>query len=124
MKNVNECLNELLVILKNDYVEWMGRVAEARGESADSSVSQKMIEDLEFFIEEGRNYYKILKKDRSQTMVAGFVCKKDNDKKGFKVGDLLKAASYNAPATNFTRGSVFDLDKAVAQDAIRWTGIQ
>ena len=38
--------------------------------------------------------------------VNGFIVKKAT--KGFVEGDMLKAAGYNAPATNFARGNVFE----------------
>lgn len=82
---------------------------------------------IEFTLEEGRNYIKIVRNDsdgRSRS-VAGFVVKKapkaiDNKtKQPFNVGDMLMAASWNAPATNFARGNVFDFNP----NLIRWTGI-
>lgn len=51
--------------------------------------------------------------------VLGFICMVDNGV--FKAGDLLKAASWKAPAKNFARGSIFDLN--AAKKHIRWTGI-
>ena len=62
----------------------------------------------EFSVESGRSYDKIIANNGMQKTVKGFICKKNNDKKGFKVGDMLKAATYSAPATNFTRGNIFD----------------
>lgn len=75
-----------------------------------------------FDIEEGRNYIKIIRERRGDGMggrsVAGFIVKKDTKK--FKRGDMLKAAGWKAPATNFARGNVLtDLPERV-----RWTGIQ
>ena len=67
-----------------------------------------------FRIEEGRTYIKLI----GNGSVKGFIVKKPT--KGFKVGDMLMAASYKAPATNFSRGNVFDGQF----DRIRWTGIQ
>ena len=67
-----------------------------------------------FRIEEGRTYIKLT----SNGSVKGFIVKKPT--KGFKVGDMLMPASYKAPATNFSRGNVFD----GLFDRIRWTGIQ
>lgn len=124
MKNINEALENLVEAMKADYIEWMTRCDYARGNEQLSDVSRQMIEDKEYEVVEGRNYYKIISRDRCQQMVAGFVCKKANDKKGFKVGDLLMAAGWSAPATNFARGNVFDLETAKKQEAIRWTGIQ
>ena len=72
----------------------------------------------EYSVESGRSYDKIISNNGVQKTVKGFICKKDNDKKGFKVGDMLKAATYNAPATNFTRGNIFDENVRVG-----WLGI-
>jgi hypothetical protein len=51
----------------------------------------------------GKKYIKILAK-RS---VWGFVAMQDDPKKNQKIGDLLKAASWNAPAKH-SRGNIFD----------------
>lgn len=72
----------------------------------------------EYSVESGRSYDKIISNNGTQKTVKGFICKKDNVKKGFKVGDMLKAATYNAPATNFTRGNIFDENVRVG-----WLGI-
>lgn len=55
----------------------------------------------------------------------GFVVKEDNsvksDKGGyFKAGDILKAASWKAPAKNFIRGNVFNLTE---NSFIPWAGV-
>ena len=73
---------------------------------------------MEYSVESGRSYDKIIANNGTQRTVKGFICRKDNDKKGFKVGDMLKSASYNAPATNFTRGNIFDENVRVS-----WLGI-
>ena len=51
-------------------------------------------------VSEGKNYIKVIK-DGS---VHSFIVKNDGDK--FKEGDVLKAASWNAPAKNFARGNI------------------
>ena len=123
MKNMNEALENLVEAMKTDYVEWTTRCSLARGETELSSVSAKMIAEKDYEITEGRNYYKIVSTDRAQRMCAGFVCKVANEKKGFEVGDLLMAAGWSAPATNFARGNIFDLETAVNRGNVRWTGI-
>lgn len=55
----------------------------------------------------------------------GFIVKEDNSVKSekghfFKRGDILKAASWKAPAKNFVRGNIFDLTES---SYIRWTGV-
>ena len=64
--------------------------------------------------EEGRKYIKVVKTLGTQQMVWGFIMK-DDDKK-FKKGDILKAASWAAPARNKARGNIFE-DYSIA-----WTG--
>lgn len=84
-------------------------------------------QDRMYCFEEGRNYIKLIMDDNGRCSVAGFIVKKspkplDNKTKApFKVGDLLMAAGYNAPATNFARGNVFD-DSTLG--CITWTGVQ
>ena len=51
----------------------------------------------------GRKYVKIIR-DNS---VWGFVAMEDDPSKNQKVGDLLKAASWNAPAKH-ARGNIFE----------------
>ena len=87
-----------------------------------------MIEDFNRFIEnpqmqkefaegikfsEGRKYLKVLK-DRS---VWGFIVKSDDAK--FQVGDILKAASWNAPARNQARANLFQPETF---ENVFWTG--
>lgn len=66
----------------------------------------------------GRNYIKIISSRHGGNMnVHSFVVIKPT--KGYEIGDILKAASWNAPATNFKRGSVFC---PALFAAVTWTG--
>ena len=66
----------------------------------------------------GRNYVKIItSRHGGQSHVHTFIVLKPT--KGFEIGDVLKAASWNAPATNFKRGNVFELESL---PGITWTG--
>jgi hypothetical protein len=64
----------------------------------------------------GKKYVKVIMGCGHQESVHSFVVREDGPK--FKKGDILKAASWKAPATNFKRGSVFeDVSKSA-----NWTG--
>ena len=60
----------------------------------------------------GKKYIKFM----SGNSCWGFIVIKDDDK--FKRGDILKAATYKAPARNFARGNILnDIEN------IRWEGV-
>lgn len=67
----------------------------------------------ELVVEEARKYIKVF--TRSGGTIWGFIMKEDDNK--FKKGDLLKAASWSAPARNKARGNILTDDYEV-----RWTG--
>ena len=98
----------LIEAIKTDYRGWMLRDEEY------TQVQKDMIERFEQGIgySEGKKYIKITKENNG--CVWGFVVKEDGPK--FKAGDILKAAGWNAPATNAARGNVFDGFQ------INWTG--
>lgn len=66
----------------------------------------------ELVVKPGNKYAKVL----IATSVHSFIVIKAT--KGFAVGDILKAASWKAPATNFARGSIQKGDFS----NVRWTG--
>lgn len=75
--------------------------------------------DISF--EMGSKYIRVIhhRGDNTQRSCCGFICCDFNHKK-FAFGDMLKQAGWKAPAMNFARGNVFELEgKKVA-----WTGIQ
>ena len=67
-------------------------------------------------IQPGTKFIKITVPSGSSESVHSFVVAEDAGK--FKCGDILKAASYRAPAKNFARGNVFTGDFS----RITWTG--
>jgi len=110
-------MKELKEAIVKDYAEWTERSFMANGYSLDRlDVRVKEFEEG-LVIEEGdgrRKYIKIIRTDSGRT-VWGFVAKKDN--KGFRAGDIMMAASWNAPAMNKARGNILD-----GGYDIQWTG--
>ena len=88
-----------------DYALWV---------CPDDEVTENMYKKFsDSFVEKsGSKYIKII----SNGSVAAFIVKTDKDKK-FKKGDILKPASWAAPARNKARGNVLD-----GNYPIQWTG--
>jgi hypothetical protein len=63
----------------------------------------------------GSKYLKVV----IQGSVHSFIVAKPTPK--FKVGDILMAKSYKAPATNFSRGNI--LDPKFNFKTVRWVGV-
>lgn len=106
-KDIEVGLNELEQALVKSYYGWYSLT--------DMDSSDK--DPIKITFEKGRNYARIVRDGRS---AVGFVCLVDNPKKGFVVGDILKSASWNAPATNFARGNLF---REGWQKCVNWAGI-
>ena len=104
---MNAEMNTLFETIARDFADW-----KARGEYGSPSDYDEFLNNL--YVEEGRKYLKVIKED-GQTMVWGFIVKEDDKK--FKAGDILKAASWSAPARNKARGNILD-----GGYSIRWTG--
>lgn len=104
-----EALEKLRQIMINNYKNWGG-----------NRNREVTLDDYDIEFEFGSKYIKVVHTARSQSRsVAGFVVADEKHKK-FAYGDLLKQAGWKAPAMNFSRGNVFELD---GKD-IAWTGIQ
>lgn len=101
-------LTKYLEYIRADYRKWQGRSASI------DKIRQDMIDQFEAGVE-----YEIGKKFIKVTTfrsVHSFIVIKDDGK--FKAGDILKAASWKAPAKNFARGNVLD----GTLDRVTWTG--
>ena len=107
METMNEAMNTLLDQIALDYADWR-----ARGGLDDEGDYDKMLGQLT--VEEGRKYLKVVRNDNQRT-VWGFIQKEDDKK--FRAGDILKAASWAAPARNKPRGNVLE-----GGYRIQWTG--
>ena len=99
----DSALTNLLENIQADYDNWCDGTK--YGSMEDAKLSTKV----------GRKFIKIVR-DNS---VWGFVSRVDGTHKGLplKVGDVLKAAGWRAPAKH-TRGNIFDDN----QDYFQWTG--
>lgn len=110
---------QVIETMKQDYINWSTQ----NGKKPLSDYHKEVVANWNIEIHEGQKYIKLVKKDHKSSFgggsVNGFIVKKPT--KGFVEGDMLKAASYNMPATNFKRGNVFD--DANNGTIARWTGI-
>ena len=75
-------------------------------------MEQRFDEGLRF--EEGKVYIKVV----TGTSVHSFIVKEDGPK--FSKGDILKAASWRAPAKNFARANVY---APSTYECVSWTGL-
>ena len=101
--------------LVNDYASWSKPKP-----GADTTIKDRMLQEFEegLSLKKGRNYIKIISsRNGGNSTVHSFIVIKPT--KGYEIGDILKAAGWNAPATNFKRGNVFELASIAA---VRWTG--
>ncbi len=103
-------MDQYLAAIKADYRKWNS----ARKLTADQQkIADAMATEFDagLRIDEGTKYLKVV----SKGSVHSFIVIKADAK--FKNGDILKAASWAAPARNFARGNVI----AGGYD-VRWTG--
>ena len=109
MKNeITTAITSYMDIIKKSYRGFHGR-------AASSKISSEMIENFDKGVSftVGKKYIKVVNGGSVHSFIVV-----GNDKK-FKYGDVLKAASWNAPARNFARGNIFDKE-TVANTY--WTG--
>lgn len=114
-------LNLYIEHIVADYKNWQGLCTEKSAEGKaiiPDEIQRKVRENMfqqfkdSIRIDEGSKYYKIV----CNNSVHSFIQKKDNGR--FKRGDILKAASWAAPAKNFHRGNILEGDLS----RVRWTG--
>ena len=112
---MNNEMTALIENIKKDYFDWTGGCAAARGRGILSDINKAMIAEFNenLTYKTGSKYIKVFTEGGS---VWGFVVNTFHDKK-FAMGDILKAAGYNAPARNAARGNIID-----GGYTIRWTG--
>ena len=117
-------IEKVLDIMKADYFEWtVTRNKLHYPENFDEEDALKGCEDFNkgLNVTEGSRYFRIISTTiTGQLRCCGFIVKEGHKK--FKEGDLLRAASFNAPARNFARGNLYDA-VSLQTGHIRWTGI-
>ena len=97
-------LTEYLEYIKADYAKWR----------LDSPYREEFIKrfNASLEVEVGTKYIKVV----AERSVHSFICLRDMGK--FTKGDILKAASWAAPAKNFARGNLMARDFG----SVRWMG--
>lgn len=103
---MNQELNQYLEYIKTNYSNRMSQ--------APSEVRNRMTEEFKASVrfQEGSKFIKVI----AGSSVHSFIVKEDISK--FKKGDILKAASWAAPAKNFSRGNILSKEYGT----ISWTG--
>lgn len=117
LTDFDTAIEVLIEAIRTSYRDFTDRGAIAKmhrgnGNGEFSNINCEMIEEFEdaLSVKRGSKYTKIIKGGS----VWGFVVNEDSDR--FKAGDILKAASWAAPALNQARGNIFDGYQ------IEWTG--
>ena len=99
--------------IRADYAKWQNL---DRRDLSDNQrqIREEMIQEFndKLRVEWGKKFIKVIQNNGVHT----FIVIEDGGK--WKAGDILKAASWKAPAQNFKRGNI--LEGKI--DAIRWTG--
>ena len=100
-------LGNYLTKIKADYHRWQGNCRDG-----DDRIKDQMFDDFceSLSYKAGRNYIKVSTGNSTHSFIVA------KPTKGFKEGDILMAKSWAAPATNFSRGNIFE------DYTIGWTG--
>lgn len=107
-------LEQLLETIKADYKNWWSNYNTRELTDTQENMIAEFNKELHFKI--GKKYIKIIRADGGQRSVWGFVVNTNDDKK-FEIGDILKAASWAAPARNQARGNILE-----GGYNVQWTG--
>ena len=102
-------VTDYLEYIREDYRKWQGRMP-----AKNDTIRQEMIAEFEAGVryEIGKKFIKVI----TGSSVHSFIVFKDDGK--FKKGDILKAATWRAPAKNFARGNLLEGDVK----RVTWTG--
>ena len=107
---MQEAISKYLEAVKADYAKFY-----ETSSSSKEYIEQRIAEfNAGLKVEYGSKFIRVITQDRS---AHSFIALRDEGK--FKAGDILKAASWRAPAKNFARGNIF----AGKFDRISWAGV-
>jgi hypothetical protein len=107
---MQEAISKYLEAIKADYAKFY-----ETSSSSKEYIERQIAEfnaGLKF--EYGSKFIRVITQNRS---AHSFIALRDEGK--FKAGDILKSASWRAPAKNFARGNIF----AGKFDRISWAGV-
>ena len=109
---MSTAIYELLNTIKTDYYRFISR----NDTKELTEVNKRMIDEFnaDLGYKVGRKYIKITQ--RNEGAVWGFVVLDDDNK--FKVGDILRPASWSTPARNKARGNILEGNYS----NVSWTG--
>jgi hypothetical protein len=99
-------------LIKN-YNQWNKNAASSATAGQFGAIDGK----YDVWFERGRKFIKVVKSSWGSRSVHSFICIQPHGK--FQFGDILKAASWAAPAKNFARGNVLNPSSYFQH---RWTG--
>lgn len=106
-------LREYADFIKQDYINWWT----AGGKRPLTDTQMQMVAEFTVDFEPGSSYIRVVQGSGvSSRSSHSFIVVKPSDK--FKVGDILKSASWKSPAKNFVRGNVIDKNF----ERVRWSG--
>ena len=108
-----ELIEQYISHAKADYVKWT-----RRGKEKGDEIQEKMIAEFQLSYEVGSSYIKIVQNSHWNKSVHSFIVNKAGK---FAIGDVLKAAGWKAPATNFKRATI--ADKTTWAGRVTWTGV-
>lgn len=115
MKNLDAYVDHILNDYRNVWCKRYTTIDDVPDDIA-KRTAQEMKDRFQIEVIPGSKYIKIVHKSGTSRSVHSFICIRNMGK--FKQGDILKAASWAAPARNFARGNILDCNFS----HIRWMG--
>ena len=106
-----ERMDAMLDHMRADYALWSDLGDDPIGTR--TRMTEEYSASLSYYM--GKKYVKVT----GGGSVKAFVVACTDDRK-FQYGDILKPAGWRAPARNFARGNIFDVENGF--NSVRWTG--